>query len=191
MISILMSLKTRAQTVVLDSFNTAVVKIQSDTFKNSDLASLHSPAKATKLALLLPGAGQIYNRKYWKLPILYSGFVGLAYGFNFNQSEYQRFANYYRLATDDDPNTNPEFIASPEQLRQRRNYYKKNRDLTIIGFVGLYALQVLDANVDAHLMQFDMTDDITLHLRPFVPLNQAIMFNGISNSHQLSLVLRF
>lgn len=126
----------------------------------------HTPKKATLWAVFLPGAGQIYNHSYWKVPILYAGFGALGYGFAFNQGEYKRFAQYYEYEIDDDPNTISEFPATAEQLRQKRNYYKKNRDLTVIGFAGLYALQILDAHVDAHLTKFDISDDLSLRYEP-------------------------
>ncbi len=134
--------------------------------QQKDSIPQHSPRKATIWAAVLPGAGQIYNHKYWKVPILYAGFAGLGYAVSFNQGEYKRFGDYYKLAVDGDPNTNPDFVASPEYLRGRRNYYKRYRDLSFIGIAGLYALQILDANVDAHLMQFDLSDDLSLNWSP-------------------------
>lgn len=124
------------------------------------------PRKATLLSAMIPGAGQVYNRSYWKLPILYGGFGGLIYALSFNQGEYKRFSEYYRFATDDDPLTISPFPGAPEQLRQRRNYYKKNRDLSIIGMAGLYALQILDAHIEAHLNSFNISDDLSLHWSP-------------------------
>ena len=126
----------------------------------------HSPKKATLLSVAFPGVGQFYNHSYWKMPIIYAGFGALAYAVNFNQGEYKRFGNYYTLATDDDPNTVPEFPGTPDQLRQKRNYYKKYRDLSIIGMAGLYALQIVDAHVDAHLTMFDVSDDLSLQWSP-------------------------
>jgi len=124
------------------------------------------PRKATIWALSLPGAGQIYNKKYWKVPILYAGFGALGYAIAWNHGEYKRFGDYYKLAVDDDPNTIPAFAGTPDQLREKREYYKKYRDLSIIGAVALYALQALDANVDAHLSTFDVDDDLSFRLQP-------------------------
>lgn len=123
------------------------------------------------LAAMLPGAGQVYNRSYWKLPILYGGFGGLVYAVSFNQGEYKRFSEYYRFATDDDPNTISMFPGAPEQLRQRRNHYKKYRDLSLIGMAGLYALQILDAHIEAHLNSFNISDDLSFYWTPIYQQN--------------------
>ena len=150
---------------------------------------MDGPRKATLLSAVLPGAGQVYNRSYWKVPIIYAGFGALGYAFNFNQGEYKRFGEYYRQETDDDPNTNSVFPGTPDQLRQKRNYYKKYRDLSVIGVFGLYALQILDAHVDAHLKGFDISDDLSLQWSPtFIPVAQS---GAMQLSSGLSFKLMF
>lgn len=131
-----------------------------------------APRKATIFSAVLPGSGQAYNGSYWKIPIIYAGIGGLLYSSNFNHGEYRRFSEYYKFATDDDPNTEPEFPASAEQLRQRRNYYKKYRDLSLIGLAGLYAIQILDAHIEAHLNEFDVSDDLSVGFAPTMIQNQ-------------------
>lgn len=149
---------------------------------------LDKPRKATILSAVFPGAGQIYNKSYWKVPIIYAGFGALGYAFTFNQGEYKRFGEFYRLETDDDDNTGSTFPGTPEQLRQKRNYYKKYRDLSVIGMFGLYALQILDAHVDAHLKGFDVSDDLSLRWGPtFIP----VVHNKMALSSGLSLKLVF
>ncbi|MDX5429826.1 MAG: DUF5683 domain-containing protein [Bacteroidota bacterium] len=144
-----------------------MVTAQSDTSAQTEVSKpSHSPKRATTLSIMLPGAGQAYNRSYWKIPVIYAGYGALAYSLWFNQSEYKRFGDYYKLAADDDPNTNPEFPGSAQQLRLKRNLYKKRRDLTLIGMAGLYALQILDAHVDAHLKQFDISNDLSIRWSP-------------------------
>ncbi len=149
------------------------------------------PRKATIWALTLPGAGQIYNKKYWKVPILYAGFAGLGYAVAFNQGEYKRFGDDYKKAVDDDPNTVPDYQASAEQLRDKRNYYKKYRDLSIIGIAALYALQALDANVDAHLSSFDVNDDLSFNLAPSPYYETGIPRYGFNSQTVFSLSYRF
>lgn len=150
--------------------------------------ALDGPRKATILSAVFPGAGQIYNRSYWKAPVIYAGFGALGYAFAFNQGEYKRFGDYYRLETDDDDNTNSVFPGTPDQLRQKRNRYKKYRDLSVIGMAGLYALQILDAHVDAHLKGFDVTDDLSLQWSPtLIP----IFHNSVGLSSGLSFKLVF
>lgn len=154
-----------------------------------DSSALEAPRKATIWAAVIPGAGQMYNRSYWKLPILYAGFGALGYAFSFNQSEYKRFGDYYKLAVDNDPNTNPDFPGSAEQLRARRNYYKKYRDLSVIGMVALYALQILDANVEAHLSSFNVNDNLSLGIQ-YAPGVSAFQPTPSPINHPLSLGLR-
>ncbi|TNE82353.1 MAG: hypothetical protein EP332_00310 [Bacteroidetes bacterium] len=157
--------------------------------QSSDSSVLEVPRKATMWSALIPGAGQIYNRSYWKVPILYAGFGALGYAFNFNQTEYKLYAGYYQLAVDGDPNTNPPINATDQQLRDQRNYYKKNRDLTVIGMVALYALQILDANVDAHLSSFNVNDNLSLGLQ-YTPLTQSFQHSHRPYSNPLSLGLK-
>ncbi|MBI1221475.1 MAG: hypothetical protein GC180_02630 [Bacteroidetes bacterium] len=138
----------------------------------------HSPKKATLFSAVLPGLGQAYNHSYWKVPIIYVGFGALGYSFWFNQGEYKRFAQDYIYETDNDPNTISDYPANAELLRTKRNYYKKHRDLTLIGFAGLYALQILDAHVDAHLSQFDINDDLSLRWSPTLLPSKNIFQHG-------------
>lgn len=133
-----------------------------------------NPKKATILALALPGAGQIYNKKYWKLPILYGGFVALAYAFDFNHQEYRFYRTQYIAATDGDSSTEPSTFGNADFFKSNRNFYKKNRDLAVIGAFGLYALQIIDAHVDAHLTNFKLVDDMELSIKPsFSPVDWA------------------
>jgi len=127
------------------------------------------PAKAAMLSAALPGLGQVYNRKYWKVPIIYAGFGAAAYFLDMNSSYYQKFrrAFYYRL--DGNPHTvddMPEY--STDQLRRGMNYYRRNVEITYIVAAALYILNILDANVDAHLMDFDITDELSFNMKPFI-----------------------
>jgi len=139
---------------------------QTDTAGQDTGKMPHSPRRATILSACLPGAGQIYNGKWWKTPIIYAGFAGLGYSVYFNNGEYKEFKKAYIHATDNDPNTIPEYLGTPDYFQSRRNYYKRYRDLSVIGMAALYALQILDANVDAHLMYFDVSDDLGFKLLP-------------------------
>jgi len=133
-----------------------------DTIKNA-----HSPKKATILSAVLPGAGQFYNKKYWKMPIIYAGFGTLGYFLSANQTRYNNYKNALLYRTDDDPLTidkYPEF--SNEGLLQAKNYYRRNVELSYIFTVVLYVLNIVDATVDAHLYDFDISDDLSLRLQP-------------------------
>ena len=137
------------------------------------------PEKATWLALIIPGGGQIYNRKYWKLPIVYGGFVGCLYAYNWNGQMYKDYRQAYLDIMDSDPNTDSfkdffrpgyNFEANKEYLKsvfkKRKDRYRRWRDLSIFSFIGVYAISVIDAYVDAQLSGFDITEDINLSIEP-------------------------
>ncbi len=134
---------------------------------------------ATWLALVIPGGGQIYNRKYWKLPIVYGGFVGCMYAYNWNGQMYKDYRQAYLDIMDSDPNTNSfkdffrpgyNFDANKEYLKnlfkKRKDRYRRWRDMSIFATIGVYALSVIDAYVDAQLSSFDISDDINLTIEP-------------------------
>lgn len=128
----------------------------------------HSPKKAALFSAVLPGAGQVYNKKYWKLPIIYAGAAGLAYSFQFNQSRYVRYRDAYKYRIDNDATTTDNYIGiySDDNLNTLQKYYHRYRDITVIGFAALYALNIIDATVDAHLFTFDVSDDLTMKIEP-------------------------
>lgn len=139
------------------------------------------PKRALWLSLVLPGAGQIYNRKYWKLPIIYGGFIGCTYALLWNQQMYNDYSQAYLDIMDEDPNT-----ASYKQMlpygyditgredqfknifKHKRDYYRKYRDLSIFAFIGVYLISVVDAYVDAQLSSFDISKDLSLKVEPAV-----------------------
>jgi len=139
-----------------------------------------NPKRALWLALVLPGAGQIYNRKYWKLPIFYGGMVGCIYALTWNGQMYDDYSQAYMDIMDDDPNTksydsflhlgaqiNDENIKYYQELfRKRKDRYRRWRDLSMFALIGVYALSVIDAYVDASLSDFDISDDLSLHVAP-------------------------
>jgi hypothetical protein len=148
--------------------------------------AFHSPKKAAIMSALLPGLGQIYNKKYWKLPIVYGGAAVTGYLIYFNAGEYNRFKTAYIFATDDDPTTTPEFPnASAAQLKIYRDEYRRNLELSIMGAALIYALNIVDAVVDAHLFDFDVSNDLTLHLTP--GLQQSPYRNMISTGVTITL----
>ena len=137
------------------------------------------PETATWLALAIPGGGQIYNRKFWKLPIVYGGFVGCLYAYNWNGQMYKDYRQAYLDIMDSDPNTNSykdffrpgyDYEANKEYLKEvfkkRKDRYRRWRDLSIFSFIGVYALSVVDAYVDAQLSNFDISEDIHLSIEP-------------------------
>ncbi|MCW3072848.1 MAG: hypothetical protein JWO44_2738 [Bacteroidetes bacterium] len=128
----------------------------------------HSPKKAATFSAIVPGAGQVYNKKYWKLPIIYGGFAGLAYSFQFNQSRYVKYRDALKTRLDDDASTVDPYIDiyNDDQLTTLYQGYHRYRDLTVIGGVALYLLNIVDAAVDAHLFTFNVSDDLSLNIHP-------------------------
>lgn len=139
------------------------------------------PKRALWLSLVLPGAGQIYNRKYWKLPIIYGGFIGCTYALLWNQQMYKDYSQAYIDIMDDDPNTASyknilplgyDITGREDQFKQifkhKKDFYRKNRDLSVFAFFGVYLLSVIDSYVDAQLSTFDISPDLSLHVTPTV-----------------------
>ena len=136
--------------------------------------------RAMWLAIVLPGAGQIYNRKYWKLPIIYGGFVGCAYAITWNNQMYHDYSQAYLDIMDDNPTTDSynQFLhlgatidASnmdryKEIFRKRKDRYRRWRDMGVFVMIGVYAFSIIDAYVDASLSEFDISDDLTLRVEP-------------------------
>lgn len=176
-------------TLFLDS-NDIVMEIDTSDIEvivvDSSKVFLPDPTKAVWYSALMPGAGQIYNRKYWKLPILVGGFMGLAYGISFNNRYFTDYSNAYRDAYSDDPNANSyinflpysyrdnkEWIENNKQwirssLKSKKDYYRRNRDLCVVGMLAVYGLAMIDAYVDAQLYTFDISPDVSMRLSPAV-----------------------
>ena len=152
--------------------------------------------RAMWLALVLPGAGQIYNRKYWKLPIIYGGFVGCAYAMSWNNQMYHDYSQAYLDMMDDDPNTPSynEFLHLGAQIdasnierykeifRKRKDRYRRWRDMSMFVMIGVYAFSVIDAYVDASLSEFDISDDLSLRVEPTVINNNQRTRNPLRSS---------
>lgn len=140
------------------------------------------PNRAVWMAALFPGLGQIYNRRYWKLPIVVGAYLGLGYATSWNNSMLSDYTKAYRDIMDNDPSTNSymNFFPPTTQesdldkqwltnlLQSRKNFYRRNRDLCIISMVGVYLLAMLDAYVDAQLSHFDISPDLALDVNPAV-----------------------
>jgi hypothetical protein len=151
-----------------------------------DWRQRHSPVKATVLSAVLPGAGQIYNRKYWKAPIVWAGLGTCIWFIRENHTEYHRYRDAYLALVDDDPNTQDEFEGrySPSQVRQVMETYQRWRDLSYLITIGVYAINVIDASVDAHFVRFDVSPELSLGVGPSLPLAAR---GGLGLSLQLSL----
>ena len=149
--------------------------------KQVQKAFVPKPTKALWLSLVLPGAGQIYNRKYWKLPIIYGGFLGCAYALTWNQMMYRDYSQAYLDIMDDDPNTKSYLDMLPPRyditgredqfkkiFKRKKDFYRRYRDLSAFCFIGVYLLSVVDAYVDAQLSEFDISPDLSMKVEPAV-----------------------
>lgn len=148
------------------------------------------PQRALWLALVLPGAGQIYNRKYWKLPIVYGGMMGCLYAMNWNNMMYKDYSQAYLDIMDSDPTTESynKFLhlgkvidSSNEErykklFKSRKDKYRRWRDLSFFCMIGVYAISVIDAYVDAELSEFDISKDLSLKVEP------TLINNHVSNN---------
>lgn len=132
--------------------------------------------KATTLSTIFPGAGQVFNKSYWRVPIVLGGLASTIYTIDWNNRGYQRFKTAYALRVDYDKNPEkyPQGAAdefrgaySATFLKNLKDSYRRNRDLCIILTAGVYLLNILDAHVDAHLQDYDISDDLTMNLEPY------------------------
>jgi len=131
-----------------------------------------SPRKATLYSMALPGLGQAYNEKYWKIPVLYAGFATVGYFGTLNGSEYSKFKAAYEYKINGETGDPPNDYANrytAEQLRTQRDYYRRNMEFNYILAGFIYILNIVDAAVDAHLSDFDISDDLSLKLAPLPP----------------------
>lgn len=153
----------------------------------AEVQKTFSPSpRAAVLWAIIPGGGQVYNRKYWKVPIIIGGMTALYYAISWNNNNLVEYAKAYSDIKSDDPMTNDSWIAFvpagadpnsyrtngsfQETLRHGRDFYRRNRDLSIIVSVGVYALSIIDAYVDAELAHFDISPELTLQATPtYIP----------------------
>jgi hypothetical protein len=151
----------------------------------------HSPRKAVIMSALVPGLGQVYNQKYWKVPMVYAALGTLTYFIIDYNKKYQKYVNAYKDFTDNDPETNSfENINKLKDwtgdkkylLKSYRDFYRRWRDLDVLIIAGVYVLNIIDANVDAHFFDFEIDDDLSLNVKPviFKPLNHSCL--GVSLS---------
>lgn len=145
-----------------------------------------NPKKAVIYSAIFPGLGHIYNRKYWKLPLVYGAYLGCAYAISWNGNQYNGYRKAYRDISDKDPDTNSwinyqrggnpnpyewtesDKVNLKERLKRGKDIYRRYRDLSYIVTVGVYALTMIDAYVDAQLFNFDISQDLSMQVEPVV-----------------------
>ena len=173
----------------VDSTVIAMNKLQNDSLLKIDdewvereVAFTPDPTRAVWMSAIFPGLGQIYNRRYWKLPLIVGGYLGLGYATTWNNSMLKDYTKAFADLTDNDPTTKSYMDFFPSTvteesldktwlnniLKSRKNYYRRNRDLCIICMVGVYLLSMVDAYVDASLSHFDISPDLSIDVTPAV-----------------------
>ncbi len=153
--------------------------------KNKKPIVVHSPSKAATMSAILPGLGQAYNKKYWKLPIVYAGIGAFGYLFVSNRKEYS-IASKELIKRNDTSISKTEWTISSkypdgytaEDILISANQYRRNSELSMVGFLVFYSFQIVDAYVDAHLFTFDVSDDLSMKVEPTILANNKTV--GIS-----------
>ncbi len=189
--------------VVLDS--TQMAGIDSLATRIDDLLKPSfrpDPTRSLWLALVLPGIGQIYNHKYWKLPIIYGGFLGCAYALTWNNQMLSDYSQAYLDIMDNDPDTksyekmlplNYSIAGREDQFKEifknKKDYYRKYRDMSIMAFAAVYALSVIDAYVDAELSSFDISEDLSMRVRPAVITTSRMQTSDITRQSGVGMTL--
>ena len=158
-----------------------------------------SPKRAMWLAIVVPGAGQIYNRTYWKLPICYGGFLGCYYAMRWNNMMYRDYSQGYMDLMDGNLETQSynQFMhlgmkideSKPSDVqrysnkfKRRKDYYRRYRDMSAFILIGVYALSVIDAYVDASLSEFDISEDLSMRVSPTLMRNEGYSLNPVKST---------
>jgi len=185
--------------------------ISNDTLRIDSLANLKpkqftpNSTKAVLFSAIFPGLGQIYNRKYWKLPLVYGGFIGCAYAISWNGNQYNGYRKAYLDFISDPANTvswrdylygsyrkkdfaewsSTDISSFADALKRTRDFHRRNRDLSYIVTIGVYALCMIDAYVDAQLFDFDISPDLSLRIEP------AFFDQTLANSRSFGIQLSY
>jgi len=156
---------------------------------DSTFLATHSPTKASLYSAILPGLGQAYNKKYWKIPILYAGVAVLYFFYDINQTQYTRFKTALIKRSAGDPGDKDEFWQRGQQnlytvtvLPLYIDYYRRNRDWNFAGLCGLYLLNIVDATVDAYFFDYDISQNLSLKVKPTLFLSPNSTTLGLSCS---------
>ena len=193
---LLLLMTVTAARLLVAQDSTAVSKEDSLIIESRDTVALQSyaarydPRKALLYAAVIPGLGQIYNKKYWKLPLVYGGIILIGYGINFYQEGYTKYKArlYWNLENgfEGDNDIAPDDDYTTANYRKIVDQYKRQRDLMIILMGGMYLLQVVDAHVDAHLKEFDLNPKLKMSILPTVEQSSLI-----GRQSGVSLILKF
>lgn len=154
-----------------------------------------APSKAAFFSAVLPGLGQVYNKRYWKVPLVYGAIGGGIYAYSFNNSEYNRFRDAFKSRragfTDDEffdlNNDGQGPDVSDTALQDAQERFQRDRDLWLLLTIAFYALNIIDANVDAHLKQYNVSEDLAMDIKPFLEMNSV----SSNANYGLAMVIKF
>lgn len=188
-ICLLLSSGLLAQKPVPAKSGDSTKKRNNKIFSKADTSLPYSPRVATIRSAILPGWGQATNKKYWKIPVVYAALGTTTYIFFRNTKQYREARDAYSNAIDGNPSNDylipqPYFTVKdqPERIKTFRNQVRQNIDYTVLFFIAFWALNVVDATVDAHLKTFDVSDDLSLQIKPG--------YSELANTNGISIVLR-
>lgn len=167
--------------VVSDSLGTGFT-IEEVVFESKTEINPLAPSKASFYSAIFPGLGQAYNKSYWKIPLVYAAIGTGVYAYSWNNKSYKRFRTAFKRRragfTDDefyDINGSGIVIGNPDlsdaALEDAQERYQRDRDLSLLVTIGLYALNIIEANVDSHLQQFNVNDDLSFDFQPYIDRN--------------------
>lgn len=180
----------KAQDDVTEIREDSLIIQSKDTVLLKTYSARYDPRKALLYAAIVPGLGQIYNKKYWKLPLVYGGFISIGYGINFYQEGYIKYKKelFYNIENgyDEDSDIRPSDVYSTGNYRKIVDQYKRERDFMIILMGGMYLLQMVDAHVDAHLKEFDLNPNLQVSIEPMMEQNSLI-----GRQSGVSLIIKF
>ena len=190
--------------VVVDSVRKDSAMAIPDTVPGRYRSWKPDPIRAMWLSMVFPGGGQIYNRKFWKLPLIYGGVAGCVYAITWNGQMMRDYSQAWQDITDDDPNTKSYEEMLPlnypisgresqlaDMFKRKKDFYRRYRDLSIFFMVGVYILSVVDAYVDAELSTFDISKDLSMQWKPTFIKNIAATDNSMFGSPAISLTLTY
>ena len=141
---------------------------EADTSSSKSVVQNHSPRKALLFSAIIPGMGQAYNQKYWKIPIIYGAGGTFAYYVGYNQLKYKKFRDAYVNGKPGDKVLIDGVLYDYDILPRGRDYYRRYRDLSVLGMGFIYFLNIVDAMIDAEFFYYDVSDDLTLHIQPTI-----------------------
>lgn len=167
--------------LVFAQVKSETILVSKDTVKSKEINPL-APARAAFYSAVLPGLGQAYNKKYWKIPLVYGAMGTSLYYYTWNNRKYNQYRDAYKNRLAGYNNDKFQYL-DDSRLIQAQRFHQRNRDISLLLTVGFYILNIVDANVDAHLLQFNVNDNLSLHPK----INQ----NDINYKTNLGLALNY